>query len=122
MQEMIDRHDTSEPIATLRKVEAAVDIPNPAAIAQQVTGALDASSSSAELWRGHAAQIRSLAETVALHCEHLAAVLDERAKKFAGMVEMFALYAAATEDRIAAEHQRLAEANAPEPPDPSSPS
>ena len=84
---------------------------DPAATAHRTADAMDASTNTSELWRAHAAQIRSLGESVALNCEHLAAEIDERAKMFSATVEAFAAYVTQTERRIADEHQHLMAVN-----------
>ena len=85
------------------------------AVAHRTADAMDASSNTSELWRAHAAQIRSLGESVALNCEHLAAELDERAKMFSATVEAFAAYVTKTEQRIADEHRHLMAVNVTQP-------
>lgn len=85
------------------------------ATAHRTADAMDASSNTSELWRAHAAQIRSLGETVALNCEQLAAEIDERAKMFSATVEAFAAYVTQTERRIADEHQHLMAVNVMQP-------
>jgi hypothetical protein len=85
------------------------------AVAHRTADAMDASTNTSELWRAHAAQIRSLGESVALNCEHLAAEIDERAKMFSATVEAFAAYVTQTERRIADEHQHLMAVNVTQP-------
>ena len=85
------------------------------AVAHRTADAMDASTNTSELWRAHAAQIRSLGESVALNCEHLAAEIDERAKMFSATVEAFAAYVTQTERRIADEHQHLMAVNVSQP-------